>query len=139
MLDRVFPGLKSETWGTQRRVGPLKGDRRRDPLIARWVSAGDVGAPCAFLRRGLHALWAGAAARWPARQADYWLHGEIPLIETRGREKLSRPRASIVILEATHFLDNGEVWTRGKYKVVEVFKDDGVKFEGLWRVGELDF
>ena len=72
-------------------------------------------------------------------QRNYWLHGEIPLIETRGREKLSRPRASIVILEATHFLDNGEVWTRGKYKVVEVFKDDGVKFEGLWRVGELDF
>jgi hypothetical protein len=72
-------------------------------------------------------------------QRNYWLHGEIPLIETRGGEKLSRPRASIVILEATHFLEGGEVWTRGKYKVVEVFKDDGIKFEGLWRVGELDF
>jgi hypothetical protein len=72
-------------------------------------------------------------------QRNYWLHGEIPLIETKGREKLSRPRASIQILEATHFLNDGEVWTRGKYKVVEVFKDDEIKFEGLWRVGVLDY
>jgi hypothetical protein len=72
-------------------------------------------------------------------QRNYWMHGEIPLIETRGGEKLSRPRASIQILEATHFLKDKEIWTRGKYKIVEVFKDDNVKFEGLWRVGELDF
>lgn len=72
-------------------------------------------------------------------QRNYWFHGEIPLIETRGNEKLSRPRASIQILEATHFLDNGEMRTRGKYKVVEVFKDDEIKFEGLWRAGVLDF
>jgi len=61
------------------------------------------------------------------------------LIETRGGEKLSRPRASIQILEATHFLEKGEIWTKGKYKVIEVFQDDGIKFEGLRRVGELDF
>lgn len=72
-------------------------------------------------------------------QRNYWLHGEIPLIETRGGEKLSRPRASIQILEATHFLKDKEVWTKGKYKVIEVFKDGEIKFEGLWRVGELDF
>jgi hypothetical protein len=72
-------------------------------------------------------------------QRNYWLHGEIPLIETKGREKLSRPRASIQIIEATHFLKDKEVWTRGKYKVIEVFKDDKIKFEGLWRVGELEF
>lgn len=72
-------------------------------------------------------------------QRCYWFFGEIPLIETRGGEKLSRPRASIQILEATHFLSNDEVWTKGKYKVIEVFKDDGIKFEGLWRVGKLDF
>lgn len=72
-------------------------------------------------------------------QRNYWMHGEIPLIETKGGEKLSRPRASIQILEATHFLDNGEMRTKGKYKVIEVFNDDEIKFEGLWRVGELDF
>lgn len=72
-------------------------------------------------------------------QRNYWLFGEIPLIETRGDEKLSRPRASIQIMEATHFLSNGEVWTKGKYKVIEVFQNDEIKFEGLWRVGELDF
>jgi len=72
-------------------------------------------------------------------QRNYWLHGEIPLIETKGGEKLSRPRASVQILEATHFLDTGEIWTRGKYKVIEVFKDNEIKFEGLWRAGELDF
>lgn len=72
-------------------------------------------------------------------QRNYWMHGEIPLIETKGGEKLSRPRASIQVIEATHFLDNKEMWTKGKYKVVEVFKDDKIKFEGLWRVGVLDF
>ncbi|HBB37106.1 MAG: hypothetical protein UX02_C0002G0311 [Candidatus Moranbacteria bacterium GW2011_GWC1_45_18] len=72
-------------------------------------------------------------------QRNYWLRGGIPLIETRGGEKLSRPRASIQILEATHFLEKGEIWTKGKYKVIEVFQDDGIKFEGLRRVGELDF
>lgn len=72
-------------------------------------------------------------------QRNYWMHGEIPLIETKGGEKLSRPRASVQILEATHFVVEGEMWTRGKYKVIEVFKDGEIKFEGLWRVGELDF
>ena len=72
-------------------------------------------------------------------QRNYWMHGEIPLIETKGGEKLSRPKASIQIIEATHFLNNEELWTKGKYKVIEAFKDDKIKFEGLWRVGELDF
>jgi len=72
-------------------------------------------------------------------QRNYWLHGEIPLIETKGGEKLSRPRASIQILEATHFLKDGEVWTKGKYKVIEVFAGGEIKFEGLWRTGALNF
>lgn len=45
-------------------------------------------------------------------QRNYWLHGEIPLIETRGNGDLSRPKASIVILEATHFVDNDTLYTR---------------------------
>lgn len=70
-------------------------------------------------------------------QRLYWLHGETPLLETRGNQVLSRPKASIIILEATHFLNNGEVFTRGKYKVKEVFKDDEIKFEAFFRAGEL--
>jgi hypothetical protein len=70
---------------------------------------------------------------------NYWMFGEIPLIETKGGEKLSRPRASVRILEATHFLKNGEMWTRGKYEVIEVFSGDKIQFEGLWRVGRLDY
>lgn len=61
-------------------------------------------------------------------QRNYWLFGELPLLETKGNEKLSRPMASIVILEATHLLIDREVFTKGKYRVIEVFKDDDVYF-----------
>jgi hypothetical protein len=64
-------------------------------------------------------------------QRNYWLHGEIPLRITSGNEKLSRPIASIIILEATHFIDAGEVWTRGKYKAIEIFTDNEIHFEAL--------
>ncbi len=72
-------------------------------------------------------------------QRNYWLVGEIPLIETRGEEVLSRPRASIQIIEATHFLKEDGIWTRGKYRVIEVFFDDKIQFEGLDRVGTKKF
>jgi len=62
-------------------------------------------------------------------QRNYWLHGEIPLIETEGNEILSRPKASIIILEATHFIDEGEICTRGKYKVVKLIKEGETYFE----------
>ncbi len=52
---------------------------------------------------------------------------------------MSRPRASIQILEATHFLENNEMFTKGRYKVIEVFKDDQIYFEGLDRVGSKYF
>lgn len=69
-------------------------------------------------------------------QRNYWLDGELPLLETKGNQKLSRPIASIQILEATHFKDKNGVWTKGKYKVVEVFKDKEIKFESYARVGD---
>jgi hypothetical protein len=53
-------------------------------------------------------------------QRNYWLFGEIPLIETKGNSILSRPKASIIILEATHFLENGVMHTKGKFKVVKI-------------------
>jgi hypothetical protein len=47
-----------------------------------------------------------------------------------GKGRLSRPIASIRILESTHFLIGEEVWTRGKCLVCSVFKDDKIHFEG---------
>ena len=69
-------------------------------------------------------------------QRNYWLHGQIPLIETKGGEVLSRPKAVIVILEATHFLENGEVFTKGLYRVDKVIIDDGIYFECFDPVGK---
>lgn len=64
-------------------------------------------------------------------QRNYWLYGEIPLLETQGGQILSRPKASVRILSAEHFLMDGEVYTRGKYKVMEVFNDDKIHFDGF--------
>lgn len=68
-------------------------------------------------------------------QRNYWFFGEIPLIETKGNSVLSRPKASIIILEATHFVKNNEMWTRGKYKVIKVFKDKNIYFECFDKLG----
>ncbi len=56
--------------------------------------------------------------------------------ETKGNRQLSRPIASVIILEATHFLLNGESCTKGKYKTVEVFDKDNskIQFEGFERI-----
>lgn len=70
-------------------------------------------------------------------QRNYWLFGEIPLVETKGNQNLYRPKASVIILEATHFLKKGEMYTRGKFKVTEVFKDDKIHFEGMDRVKKI--
>ena len=67
-------------------------------------------------------------------QRNYWLEGEIPLIETKGNQILSRPKASILILEATHFINNGRLYTKGTYKVVEVFNDDKIHFDGFTKI-----
>lgn len=65
---------------------------------------------------------------------NYWLDGEIPLVETQGDQKLSRPLASVIILEATHFKKGDSLYTKGKYKVVDIFHDDKIHFENLNRV-----
>ncbi len=67
-------------------------------------------------------------------QRNYWLEGELPLLETKGGGILSDPLASIVILEATHFRENGEIFTKGKYKVIEIFKDKKIHFNGFKKV-----
>ena len=70
---------------------------------------------------------------------NFWLEGECPLRETKGEGKLSRPLASIVILESTHFLQNGKPYTKGKYKITEVFTDGKVHFEGYDRVEDTKY
>ncbi|MFA5381579.1 MAG: hypothetical protein WC356_00300 [Candidatus Micrarchaeia archaeon] len=69
-------------------------------------------------------------------QRNYWIEGEIPLLETKGNAQLSKPLASIIILEATHFLLNDEPWTKGKYKVIEIFdkNDNKIHFNGFEKI-----
>ncbi|MBI2636867.1 MAG: hypothetical protein HYW81_01600 [Parcubacteria group bacterium] len=69
-----------------------------------------------------------------AGQRNYWLLGELPLVETKGNQELSRPLASIRILEVKHFLRGSEVYTRGMYEVIAVFTDDSIHFDGFTRV-----
>ncbi len=66
-------------------------------------------------------------------QRNYWLQGEIPLLETKGNQQLSRPIASIQILEATHILIENEPYTKGTYLVKEVYHpaDSTIYFEGF--------
>lgn len=71
-----------------------------------------------------------------AGQRNYWIFGEVPLVETKGDQQLSRPKASVIILEATHFLENGKIFTRGTYKVADVFNDNKVHFDGFARIME---
>ncbi|MBR9706554.1 hypothetical protein GOV14_05950 [Candidatus Pacearchaeota archaeon] len=71
-------------------------------------------------------------------QRNYWLDGEIPLLETKGNQQLSRPLASITIIESTHFLDpnSHQAYTKGKYRVNEVYNinDPSIHFEGMNKV-----
>lgn len=69
-------------------------------------------------------------------QRNYWLEGELPLLYTEGNSKLSRPIASIIILEVSHFMNEGKLYTKGKYLVKETFdmNDDKIHFDGFSRV-----
>lgn len=67
-------------------------------------------------------------------QRNYWLQGEIPLVETKGNQQLSKPVASVIIREATHFMQEGETHTKGIFKVTEVFNDGKIHFDGFAKV-----
>ncbi len=69
-------------------------------------------------------------------QRNYWLEGEIPLLETKGNQNLSRPLASITILESTHFIKDNLPYTRGMYKINKVYnqKSKRVHFESYKRI-----
>lgn len=67
-------------------------------------------------------------------QRNYWFGGEIPLLETKGDAQLSKPLASVIIEEATHFNRDGVIYTRGKYRVTEVFTDDRIHFNSYAKI-----
>lgn len=69
-------------------------------------------------------------------QRNFWIEGEVPLRETRGNRQFSKPIASIIILEATHVIIDGKPFTKGKYKIVEIFDqgDGKIYFDGLVRI-----
>jgi len=92
------------------------GNRKKEECIPEDIRNGEI---YDFLKKG---------------QRNYYLQGEIPLLETKGNQQLSLPKASIIILEAVHFLDNGEIFTKGKYKVIEVFSDDKTHFNGFTKI-----
>jgi hypothetical protein len=94
------------------------GKRKREECIPENIQAGQV---YDFLKKG---------------QRNYWLEGEIPLVETEGNQHLSKPIASIVILETTHTLVDRTLWTKGRYKVIDIFDKNGstVHFNGFARI-----
>jgi hypothetical protein len=63
-------------------------------------------------------------------QRLYNIGGKTPLLRTEGNEKLSEPLASVRILEVTHFLKEGEAFTRGTYIVDRVIKHGYADFGG---------
>lgn len=69
-------------------------------------------------------------------QRNFWLEGEIPLVETKGGQELSRPLASIIILEVSHFLLEGRLYTKGRYKVIDIFntREEIIHFNGFARI-----
>lgn len=64
-------------------------------------------------------------------QRLYWLEGELPLLETKGMENLSKPKASILILEATHFRRENKNYTKGSYKVIKIISEGEIYFNGI--------
>lgn len=102
-----------------------KGNRKEEECVPKRLEVGKV---YEFLKRGQRVYYFS--------DNPIWSRGEIPLMKTEGGERLSRPVASIKMLEATHFLLDGETYTKGKYKVVEVFdpKDKRIHFNACAKV-----
>ena len=72
-----------------------------------------------------------------ADQRHYCMICQSPLVETKGGGKLSKELAAVRILEVTHFFDkNNKVWTKGKYRIEDVFApdDNRIHFQNCSRV-----
>ena len=97
---------------------------------------GDECLPEKLVAGAIHSFLKKGQRLYYFNDSEWWSGGELPLCKTPGMEKLSRPLASVKILEATHFLRDGIIWTKGKYRIVEVFdeNDEKINFEGYMRV-----
>lgn len=51
------------------------------------------------------------------------LHENIPLVITAGEQRFSEPLALVQILEYTHAISDGKIYTRGRYKVEQLLVD----------------
>jgi hypothetical protein len=69
-------------------------------------------------------------------QRLHFFDDEFPLLETQGNQKLSRPLASITMLEAMQFMQMGKPCTKGTYLVKDKFdpSDPRVHFESYKRL-----
>jgi len=63
-------------------------------------------------------------------QRAYWLEGEQPLLEKSENGDISKPLASVIILEVRHFMENNKIFSAGKYKVIKVLTKNEVYFNG---------
>lgn len=102
-----------------------KGKREQEECVPEELR---VGSTYDFLKSGQRLFYLS--------DSEHWGNGQMPLCKTEGGEKLSRPLASIKMTEATHFLENGECFTKGKYKVIAVFDeaDSKINFEACKRI-----
>jgi len=102
-----------------------KGDRKEEECIPKNLKKGKI---YNFLKEGQRVYW--------LTNNEEWKNGQLPLMKTSGDQKLSRPIASIKILEVTHFLVNGKLFTKGKYQVIDTFDLDNPKinFESYKRI-----
>ena len=102
-----------------------EGRRKKAECIPKVLEPGSI---YDFLKKGQRLYWFS--------EDPFWSRGELPLCKTTGNNKLGRPLASVKLIEATHFIDDGDIWTKGKYKIIELFDIDNPKinFEGCKRV-----
>lgn len=102
-----------------------EGNRKEEECIPKDL---EPGKEYPFLKKGQRLYWFS--------DDEFWSKGEMPLFKTQGNQKLSRPIASIKMIEATHFIESGEVYTKGKYRVIDIFdpEDEKIHFEACKRV-----
>ena len=81
-----------------------------------------------FLKTGQRIYW--------FNNEKFWGYGQMPLVKTDGTGKTSHPVASIKMIEATHFITKGKIYTKGKYKVIAIFNknDKKIHFNSCRRV-----
>jgi len=51
-------------------------------------------------------------------------------LEKSENGQVSTPTASVIIFEVVHFIKNGEIFTKGAYKVVKALKEAEIYFNG---------